>query len=53
MKQNQDNPEIEKLNYTYILIEEYQSLRKRVSSFISESVFDEKMKELLDTVRST
>jgi DNA segregation ATPase FtsK/SpoIIIE-like protein len=53
MKQNPDNPEIEKLNYIYILIDEFQSLRKRVSSLINEVIFDNKMKELLDTVRST
>ena len=40
------------LNYIYILMDEYQSLRKIVSETIWEDTFDNNMKKLLDTVRA-
>jgi len=40
------------LNYIYIIMDEYQTLRKMVSDTIGEDKFDNEMKKLLDTVRA-
>lgn len=40
------------INYSYIIMDEYQTLRKMVSDSIGEEKFDNEIKKLLDTVRA-
>lgn len=52
VKENPDK-EYENLNYIYVLIDEYQTLRNKIASIIWEATFDNAIKQLLDVARSS
>lgn len=52
-KKRLNNPEMPKLNFIFVIIDEYQSLRKQFWTAWKVEVLDLLMKQLMDTVRST